>query len=256
MFIPCYYWQECCPVWKGFVCSSPMGAADGFWAVIYKKDREPRRRKGLGPSPCPLPTEWWGWASLLSVHWVGCTNCPVSPALNTGSIPGARRGWDVLLSVIVIDFVQCLSALYFSFFFHFFFLFPNRLCLIHCLIHLISFWFEATIPEVCTELVSSLTSFGRLRCLKMGNLICSDGLSLSDFSPRVKMLMPLDSPSLAAAAWVCMMYPFQAFDFSSVFNIFPLFLCCFPGGVIVLMSVEASLVTPSVWHAWPWWLAH
>ena len=42
------------------------------------------------------------------------------------------------------------------------------------------------------------------------------------------------------------MYPFEAFDFSSLFSIFPPFFLCFPGGVIVLMSTETSLVAPSV----------
>lgn len=78
--------------------------------------------------------------------------------------------------------------------------FSNSLCLDHCLMHLISFLFQAPAPEVCTELVSSLTSFGCVGHLKMGKLICSDGLSLSDFSPWVEMHTPLDSPSLSAGA--------------------------------------------------------
>lgn len=78
--------------------------------------------------------------------------------------------------------------------------FSNRLCLDHCLMRLISFWFQALAPKVCSQLVSLLKSFGCLGHLKMGNLICSDGLSLSDFSRWVGMLVPLDSHSLSAGA--------------------------------------------------------
>lgn len=42
-----------------------------------------------------------------------------------------------------------------------------------------------------------------------------------------------------------MMYLVQAFDFFSLFSIFPPPFFCFPGGVIVLMSTETSLVAPS-----------
>ena len=62
------------------------------------------------------------------------------------------------------------------------------------------FQVSSTSPEVCIELVSSLMSFGCRGHLKMENLICSDGLSLSEFSPCVEMLIPLDSPSLFAGA--------------------------------------------------------
>lgn len=81
----------------------------------------------------------------------------------------------------------------------------------------------------------------------MGDLICSDGLSLSDFSARLEMLMLLDSPILSAGAvgGLGVMYPLQTSDFSSLFNAFPPFFC-FPGLVIVIMSTETSPVTPSV----------
>lgn len=58
--------------------------------------------------------------------------------------------------------------------------------------HFISFVFQAPGSKACAELVSSLTCFGCLGHLKMGNLIRSDGLSPSDFPPWVEMLLPLD----------------------------------------------------------------
>lgn len=87
--------------------------------------------------------------------------------------------------------------------------------------HLISFLLQASAPKVCAELVSSLTHFGCLGHLEVGNLICPDGSSPSDSPPWVEMLLPVDPAVLSEGAeWVCMMYLFQSLDFSSLFSSF------------------------------------
>lgn len=135
------------------------------------------------PCPCPVPRVGWG-CSCLSVHLVGCSGCPggCTPA------PGGA-------GVFCLGFVLCLPPplLFLSFL---------KLCLspYHYLMHLISFLCHAPAPKVCAELVSSLTCFGCLAHLEMGNLICSDGPSPSDFPPWVELLLPLDSAVLPAGA--------------------------------------------------------
>lgn len=119
---------------------------------------------------------------------------------------------------------------------------PLSYCLIPCLMHLISLWFQATAPEVCTELVSSLISFGSLGSLKMENLICSDSLFKS-FSPWIEVYMPLDSLSpqtnlvgaLSKVPVLCFHPTLPPQQFS---------LLCFPWGKVPLMSIET--VTPSI----------
>lgn len=66
--------------------------------------------------------------------------------------------------------------------------------------HLISFLFQAAAPKVCAGLVSSLTCFGCLGHLEMGNLICSEGPSPSDFPPWVELLLPSDPAVLSGGA--------------------------------------------------------
>lgn len=166
----------------------------------------------------------------------------------------SRRHWDDI--VIVMDFVQFLSILFFFLSFFFF----SEQTLSRSLFNAFNFF-----------LVSSNDPWGLywtyfLTYVLWSPWLFEDGefnlLWRPLFFRLLSLFLPLDSPSLSAVqrALCCCSgglgdVPILGFWLvSSAF--FPLFCVRFPGGVIVLMSAGASPVTLSVWHAWPWWLAH
>lgn len=217
MFVSCAVTEECAAFGEALSAHHLPKLLMAFQLWSIRKITAEQK----GAAAFSLPSSQGALGLLLFAEcalWVGCTNCPA------GNPSSSRRCWGVPVSMTATGFVQCHPALLFPF--------SNRLRLEHCLMHLISFWFRMPAPEVCTELVSSLTSFSCLGHLKMENLICSDSFSLSDFPPWVEMLMPLDSPHLSADAAVGLGdAPIQGFW---LFLPFQYFLLLFP------VSLEGS----------------